>query len=281
MLPLEGRIALVTGASRGIGAAIAKRLGAEGADVICVGRTLHRGAGELPGSLLEVVAVIESLGGAAVAVQSDINDARQRARLAQEVLDQFGRVDILVNNAAVGEFVPLEKVTDAALRWQFEVNVLAPFDLSQKLIPAMRKNHWGRIVNISSFLAENPAGPPYPIADRQHGPTLYGATKAALNRITSGLAAELEGTGIAVNSLAPVSAVRTERFASIMEAEPEARSASAHLQQEPIEVMAEAALALCLVDPLKTSGRTLYSQHYLAQIGRAVRTLDGKAVYVE
>jgi NAD(P)-dependent dehydrogenase (short-subunit alcohol dehydrogenase family) len=277
MSPLKERIAVVTGASRGIGAAIAKRLAAEGATVVCSARTLEAGGQHLPGSLQEVVAAIESAGGRAAAVRCDVSDPHSRAQMMDEVLARFGRVDILVNNAAGATFAGIDKVTDASLQWQFEINVFGPLDLCQRALPGMRERGWGRIVNISSAQAEMPKGPPFLPNDRYYGPLVYGMTKVALNRFTAGLAAELEGSGIAVNSVAPVSAVYTEGVAAMLSHDASIRS-DPLWQEEPVEAMAEAALALCLVDAATTSGRNVYSLHYLKEIDRPVHTLDGSAV---
>ena len=277
MQALQNKIAVVTGASRGIGAATAKRLAAEGATVICTARTVEAGGSAVPGSLAETVRAIEAMGGKAHALQCDVSNAVSRALMMERALMQFGRVDILVNNAAGAQFLPVDKVTEALLHWQFEINVYGPFDLAQRVLPGMRERNWGRIVNISSAQAEMPNGPPFLPNDRYHGPLVYGMTKVALNRFTAGLAAELEGTGIAVNGVAPVSAVYTEGVAALLSHDPSIRS-DPLWQEEPVEAMAEAALALCLVDPAVTSGRTVYSLRYLEEIGRAVHTLDGRKV---
>jgi len=277
MKTLQGKVAVVTGASRGIGAAIAKRLAAEGAIVACTARTVEAGGAHLPGSLNETVAAIEALGGEAFAVQCDVAEPVSRALMVEKVLSRYGRVDILVNNAAAATFAPIERVTAASLHSQFEINVYGPFDLCQRVLPGMRERGWGRIVNISSAQAEMPKGPPFLPNDRFHGPLVYGMVKVALNRFTAGLAAELEGSGIAVNSVAPVSAVYTEGVAAMLSHDDSIRS-DPLWQEEPVEAMAEAALALCLVDPAATSGRNVYSLRYLEEIGRPVYSLDGRSV---
>lgn len=274
---LDGKIAVVTGASRGIGAAIAQRLGAEGATVVCAARTLEDAGEHLPGTLRDTVRLIEANGGKAVAIQCDITSALSRAALIDETLRQFGHVDILVNNAALAQFATIETTTNEQLHHEFEADVFAPFDLSQRVLPGMRERKWGRIVNISSAMAEIPAGPPYPVHHRFFGQVLYGTTKMALNRLSTGMAAELEETGIAVNTLAPVAAVFTPGVAALLEKAALDRSNPLWVE-EPVEAMAEAALALCLVDPMVTSGRNVYSLRYLEEIGRAIHTLDGRSV---
>jgi citronellol/citronellal dehydrogenase len=278
MKPFQDKIAVVTGASRGIGAATAKRLAAEGATVICTARTVEAGVNPIPGSLEETVKIIESMGGKAFAVKCDVSDHASRNAMMDEVLKRFGRVDILVNNAAGSHFLPIDKVSQDKLHWQFEINVYGPFELAQRVLPGMRERNWGRIVNISSAQAEMPKGPPFLPNDRFYGPLVYGMTKVALNRFTAGLAAELEGTGIAVNSVAPVSAVYTEGVAAMLAHDDSIRSDPLWVE-EPVEAMAEAALALCLADPAVTSGRNVYSLRYLEEIGRAVHTVDSRSVF--
>jgi NAD(P)-dependent dehydrogenase (short-subunit alcohol dehydrogenase family) len=151
----------------------------------------------------------------------------------------------------------------------FEVNVRAPFDLAQRVLADLRARGGGAIVNVSSDTAKPPR-PPFSEFDRSGGASLYGATKAALDRISVGLAAELAGDGIAVNSLSPVAAVLTPGVLALGVV-PEAWRETA----EPVECMAEAALALCERRDPPISGRILYSRPFLAELGRAVRALDG------
>jgi len=272
---LKDRIAVVTGASRGIGAAIAKRLAAEGATVVCTARTVEDGS-EIPGSLSRTVKIIGEMGGKAVAIQCDVANAASRASMVAQVLEQFGRIDILVNNAAGGAFETLEQITHTSFQWQFEINVFGPLELCQLVIPGMRERGWGRIVNISSAQAKIPEGPPFLPNDRYYGPMVYGMTKVALNRMTAGLAAECEGSGIAVNGVGPVSAVYTEGVAHKLK--DHAVRSDPLWKEEPVESMAEAALALCLVDPAVTSGKSVYSGDYLQEIGQPIYNLDGRSV---
>lgn len=275
---LKDKIAVVTGASRGIGAAIAKRLAAEGAVVVCTARTVDDG-GEIPGSLSRTVQLIGEMGGKAVAVPCDVTDAASRAGMVQQVIAQFGRIDILVNNAAGGVFETVDKISHKSFQWQFEINVFGPLELCQLVLPGMRERGWGRIVNISSAQAKMPEGPPFLPNDRYYGPLVYGMTKVALNRLTAGLAAECEGTGIAVNGVAPVSAVYTEGVAHKLK--DHAVRSDPLWKEEPVESMAEAALALCLVEPENMSGKSVYSGDFLAEINQPVHNLDGRSLWTQ
>ncbi len=271
MSACQGKVALVTGASRGIGAAVALRLAAEGAAVAVTARTLDH-HDHLAGSLNETVRQIETLGGRAVPVVADLADGDDRARIVSEVEAALGTVDILVNNAAAAFYLPTPDITLKRRRIMYELNVHAPIDLAQGVIPGMRAKGRGWIVNVSSATSKHPSGPPF--TTRQSVGAVaatYGSSKAALERYTTGLASELYGDHIAVNSVAPVAAVRTpgadELVADIMAANPGL--------VEPMEVMVEAILALCTCDPDTLTGRVTFSGPLLAELGIEPKNLDG------
>ena len=156
-------------------------------------------------------------------------------------------------------------------RLMFDLNVHAPIDLAQQVIPGMRERGRGWIVNISSATSRHPKGPPFdPGIKLGTTSTLYGATKAALERITTGLAAEVYDDGIAVNSLAPVAAVRTPgaevHLGPLLDERPEI--------VEPVEVIAEAALVLATCDPATVTGRVVYSRPFLNELGRTTEAAE-------
>ncbi|WP_037568731.1 SDR family NAD(P)-dependent oxidoreductase [Phaeacidiphilus oryzae] len=262
---LDGRVALVTGASRGIGTAIAARFAAEGAAVAVSARTVEPVAGRLPGTLGETVRCIRAAGGTAEAFPADLSRPEEREALAAGVRERLGPVDVLVNNAAVTFFSPVREFTARRAALMFEVQVHAPMQLAQLVVPEMAERGRGWILNVSSGAARHPALPPTAFARR--GGTVYGMCKAALERFSTGLAAELYEDGIAVNALAPNRVVPTPgtvfHHLTTMD-DPDA---------EPPAVMAEAALALCcapVAERPELSGRIAYSQDLLTELGLAV-----------
>jgi citronellol/citronellal dehydrogenase len=272
--PLEGRVALVTGASRGIGAAIAQRFACEGAVVAVAARSLDEAAqGGLPGTLRETVAAIEATGGRAVPYRVDLTSSDSRADLVDRVVADLGPVDVLVNNAATSIFMPFTDISEKRLRLITTINYFAPFDLCQRVIPAMRERGGGWVLNITSLSGDIPTTPPPDPIYHLQG-TAYGSSKAALNRLSEGLASEFYADSIVANALAPVKAVLTEGVKATLT---EDAIADTDIL-EPIEAMAEAALALCTSDRDGLNGGVYKSLTLLEQLGRRIRTLDGKTL---
>lgn len=268
---LSGKVAIVTGAKKGIGAAISRRLVSEGAICICTSRSAQD---KLSSTLVRSLGHYTGQSGFSILVLCDLESKLDRHTLIEQVIKIFGRVDILVNNAAFQQFDPWFKVSPESIFRHFEVNFNAPFDLMQQVLPSMTERKSGRIINITSSLAVNPSGPPFHFNDTHLGPSLYGATKAALNRLSIGIAAEVHKQHVAINCLTPEYAVLTETVKDLLSSAPTLTS-DPSWQEEPIEVMAEAALALCLASPALTNGQVLSSVRYLKSLGRSVRSLDG------
>ncbi len=257
---MDGRIALVTGASRGIGNAIARRFALEGATVVVTARTVEPGDSRFEGSISETVEQITTAGGHAVAFAADLALQDDRRRLVEEVARDIGPVDILVNNAAVTYFEPVVEFGERHYDLMFEVQVKAAFELAQLVLPGMVERGSGWILNISSGAARHPVGPPYR-AGVGRG-TVYGMCKAALERFTTGLAGEVSEAGVAVNVLSPAGVVATPGVVHHKLIPPGAED-----QAEPVEVIAEAAHALCTGSATGLTGRIAYSAPLLDELG--------------
>lgn len=252
---LEGKVAIVTGASRGIGEAIAIRLAMEGAKVAVSARTVEEGDHVLPGSINSVVKRIKDAGGEAKAIRADLFIEEHRVNLIKQTEDAFGSVDILVNNAAITYFIPVSDFPEKRYRLMMEVQVFAPFHLSQLVLPNMRQQKSGWILNISSHAAL------HPMKDTKgRGSTVYGMCKAALERFTSGLAAEVYSDNIGVNVISPglVATPGVVHHKLITEDTPEE-------QITPVEHMSEACLRLVHGDPKELTGKITYADDMLRE----------------
>jgi NAD(P)-dependent dehydrogenase (short-subunit alcohol dehydrogenase family) len=236
-----------------------------------VARSLDTAPPGVAGTLRETVAAIEAGGGRAVAIQGDILDASSRSEFVAAARSALGPIDILVNNATYGPYRALEKFRAPEIALTLAASVEAPLHLVQLVLPDLRTKGCGWILNISSATAKHPEGPPFIDWQQRGGSHLYATAKAALDRLSTGLAAELQRERIAVNALAPVAAVITEGVrASGAERWIEASMI------EPVEAMAEAALALVTGDPEQLTGRIAYSLRLLEELGREVHGLDGR-----
>src|ERR1700686_4619210 len=192
---LNDKVVIVTGASRGIGEAIARRFANDGARVAVSARTVNEGDHRLlPGSISGPVRAIADSGGHAIAVPADLAHKDDRARLIETVERELGPIDVLVNNAAVTYFEPVADFDERHFQLMFEVLVRAPFEMAQRVLPGLRARKRGWILNISSGAARHPQGPPY---TARAGSTVYGMCKGALERFSTGLAAEVYSEGIA------------------------------------------------------------------------------------
>lgn len=184
MSKLNGKVALVTGASKGIGAGIARRLASDGAQVVVNYATDKRAAEQ-------VVADIQAAGGDAMAVQADVRIQSQVQALVQATVERFGGLDVLVNNSGVYQFAKIEASTEALYHQQFDLNVLGPLLVTGAAVPLLRQG--GSIINISSFVTRN-----LPVES-----AIYSGTKGAIDAITGVLSRELGPRGIRVNAVNP------------------------------------------------------------------------------
>lgn len=272
-----GKVAIVTGASRGIGRAISQRLASSGASVVVAARTETSG-GRLEGSIREVEQLIRAGGGTALAVACDVADPAACAELVEAARDAFGPVDILVNNAAltipdrrssqsvegprlsVAEALSIVNFPLDAYRRAFEVNLFSVYRLIQLVAPEMIRRGGGSIVNISSDAAQSPGEGPYP---RTPGVPMhaYGTSKAALEHLTRTVAYELASHGVAVNAVLPSLTVET----------PGAVFASGGQVGDtlPMERFVDAVELLCGVSSAERTGSVMHSEDLLdPQAGR-------------
>jgi citronellol/citronellal dehydrogenase len=254
----EGKVALVTGGSRGLGKAIAQRLAAEGAAVAITARTMEPDPKYL-GSLQETREEILSTGGQAVAIQADLSSPDDRERLMTEVKEQLGPPDILVNNAAVTFLRPLDEFPEKRARLMIEMHVLAPLHLTQMAIPAMRERRRGWVLMLTSLAGDRIEGPPFSEFDSAAGFGVYGPCKAALARLAQSFAAELYGDGIAVNAASTTKPVATPGAGTLDLAKEDT---------EDISYITETALLLCTGDPAVLTGRVAETQPFLREMGR-------------
>jgi citronellol/citronellal dehydrogenase len=264
------RNALVTGASRGIGASIAERLAAEGANVVITARTVDR-HDHLPGSLTETLARCRRYGTTVEAVAADLGDPESRGRIVPEALDILGgRVDVLVNNAAAAMYASMLEYPPKRAHISFEVNVHAPLELAQAVVPGMVERGEGWIVNVSSATSRHAPGPPFRTSGVTTKIGVYGATKAALNRITNAFAVELHGKGVRINTVEPRAAVMSEGADALV------GGTLSDDQIESMEAMVEATVALCDC-PADRTGGVHVSLDLLDELGLTVMSLDGRA----
>jgi NAD(P)-dependent dehydrogenase (short-subunit alcohol dehydrogenase family) len=260
---LTGKVAIVTGASRGIGHEIAKLFATEGAKVVCAARTLNEGDHRLlTGSLAGTVAAIHQAGGEAMPVTADVSSETDCLALVETARAAYGPIDILVNNAALTYYIPTAEYPTNRWMRSFAVNVHGPFMMSKAVLPDMIARRAGAIVNISSGSAIGPGRGPY--EDKAvRGGVLYGACKAALERFTQGLAQEMaQYSGITVAAVSPSRVVPTPGTVhhKLVSGIDDPRG-------EPPILMARAALLLASEPASTVNGRVTYSQQILKEYG--------------
>jgi citronellol/citronellal dehydrogenase len=259
----EGKVAVVTGASRGIGRAVALRMAEEGARVAVAARTLEPDP-RRRGSLTETVEAIEAAGGVAIAVRCDLTKEEDRRLLVDETEARLGPIDILVNNAAVTFLQPFESFPRKRFDLMVEMQLWAPFELSQLVVRGMKERGEGWILNVTSRAANPAEGPPFAEIQKT-GFAVYGLAKAALNRMSNAMAAELYDHGIAVNALGPWDNVATPGA--------DHHDLVTGYPTESVDLMAEAAVILCSSAPREITGRVVYTKSLLAEWERRPRGL--------
>jgi NAD(P)-dependent dehydrogenase (short-subunit alcohol dehydrogenase family) len=236
---LEGQVAIITGASRGLGEYCALGFAREGAKVAIAARTVEEGDSRLPGTIHRTAALVEEAGGEALPLVCNVADVASIEAMVAEVIGHWGRIDILMNNAAIQP--PGVNSNIAPKHWElmYAVNVHGPFHCIRAVLPAMNEQQRGNVINISSAASG--------------GGTPYGGSKRALEAMTEGLAAELKHQGIVVNALKPTSAIETPGF--LFAQLPRDDQASDAPDLPPRDSYVEAAILLAVQDVNSFTGR--------------------------
>ncbi|MDO8389742.1 MAG: SDR family oxidoreductase [Actinomycetota bacterium] len=257
---MQGKVVIVTGASRGIGKQVAIELGRRGATVVVAARTVEARK-TLPGTIGETVAEIEAGGGTALAVQADMGVEDELLRLVATTLDTFGRIDVLVNNAAATSGrawgAPLLQLSRADWQQQYDVNLNAPFTLTKAVAPIMAAQGGGRVVNVTTG---HHGGDDYEPAPGIPVPLAYPSSKAALDKFCNLVSGELKRIGISIVNVNP-GFVRTE-MVDLMEQSGVDTSASISITI-PTRVLCH--LATC-DNPMQYTGRVIQAEEMIEEL---------------
>lgn len=256
---LAGKVAIVTGASRGLGQYCALAYGHEGATVVVAARSEHA-TERLPGTIYETASRIESNGGSALPIVCNVADAQSIEHMVQQVIDRFGQIDVLMTNAGVQPAGGIATIQPRHFELEFRVNVFGTFHAIRAVLPHMFERGSGAIITISSA------------ATRSGGH--YSSTKRAVEALSIGLANEVRDRGVAVNCLKPTSSIRTP--GALFRRTPEQRAAYQGLTSESYE---EAAILLALQTPATCTGAVLSDAMAVAQLGSPEDFQRFKAMY--
>ncbi len=256
MLPLQGRVAVVTGSSRGIGRAMVLRLAAEGAAVVVTGKSEHP-TEKLPGSIHSVVSEVAAAGGRAIAVHLDVRREEDVVAMVGRTIAEFGRLDILVNNAGALWWRSVLETPAKRYDLMWDVNVRGSFLCSQHALPHMIRNGFGHIVMCSPPIGTEPSP----------GYVAYMTTKMGMTRLAIGIAAEHAGDGVACNALWPVTLI--ESFATINHG-----VGDRSIWRSP-DILSDALVEIVTTDPAQLTGRQLLDEPFLRERGWSQQRLDG------
>ena len=261
--PLAGKVALITGASRGIGRDVAVALAEAGADIVVAARSETVTDPRLPGTIHTVAKEVEARGARALPVKLDVGKDEDIEAAVQKTLDTFGRIDILMNNAAILVPGTTRSVQPRHIDLIYRINLRAPIMLIRAAIDPMAKGGGGHIINVSSRGAVFPGPGPYSEdqVQRARG-AFYGMVKAGLERYSQGLAMELQPDGISVNVLSPQGRIATpgSKFAANSRENPD-------LEFEEAVDMGKATVWLCRQDPRRFTGHILFDQEVVREQG--------------
>ena len=258
--PLEGRVAIVTGSSRGIGRAMALRLANEGARLVVTGKS-EEPTDRLPGSIHTVVKEIEDAGGAALAVRVDVRHDDEVEAMVKQTVDHFGSVDILVNNAGALWWQPILQTPPKRYDLMWQINVRAAYACAYFALPYMVQRRWGHIINCSPPITTEPSP----------GHVAYMTTKMGMTRMAIGIAAEHASDGIASNALWPVTMI--ESLATIN------WGLGDRSQWRSPEILCDAMMEILRTEPPTLTGRQILDEPFLRERGYSDAQLD--AYWVE
>jgi len=252
---LEGRVAVVTGSSRGIGRAMVLRLAREGAAVVITGKS-EAGTERLPGSIHTVAEEVERAGGQALAVRVDVRHEDEVRAMVERTVERFGRLDILVNNAGALWWQPVLQTPPKRYDLMWEVNVRASYLTAYHALPHMVQQHWGHVINCSPPIS----------TDASPGYVAYMTTKMGMTRLAIGIAAEHEKDGVAANSLWPVTII--ESLASIN------WGLGDRSQWRSPEILCDAMMEIVNTEPPSLTGQQLLDEPFLRGRGWTQAQLD-------
>jgi citronellol/citronellal dehydrogenase len=250
MADLRGRVAVVTGASRGIGRAITLGLAKAGCAVVIAAKSTAESE-KLPGSIHTVAAEVEALGGQALPVQVDVRDEEQIEALAARTRERFGRIDVLVNNAGALWWRPLTETPAKRFDLVMGVNARAAFLCCRAVLPSMVERRWGHIINMS---------PPL-VLDLVPGRIAYSISKLGMTLLTHGLAEEARPHNVAVNSLWPVTIIESQASINWNLGTPA-------MWRKP-DILVDCVLRLVRKEPGELTGQALLDEDFLRTEGEA------------
>jgi citronellol/citronellal dehydrogenase len=252
---LAGRVAIVTGSSRGIGRAMVLRLAREGAGVVVTGKS-ESGSDRLPGSIHTVAEEVEKAGGTALPIRVDVRHEDEVKAMVDQTVEKFGRVDILVNNAGALWWQPVLQTPPKRYDLMWEINVRAAYLCAYYALPHMVQQHWGHVINCSPPITTEPSP----------GHVAYMTTKMGMTRMAIGIAAEHERDGIASNSLWPVTII--ESLASIN------WGLGDPSQWRSPEILCDAMMEILRSEPPSLTGQQILDEPFLRSRGWTQDQLD-------
>ncbi len=248
MSSLKDKVVIITGGSRGIGRATALRLAGEGAHIVVAAKTTAENP-RLPGTIHATANEVTAMGARALAVKCNVRHASDLENLVDATLKEFGRIDVLINNAGAIWVEPIENTPEKRFDLVMDVNFKGPFLLSQMVIPHMQKNGWGHIINMSPPIEPDQAG----------GKIAYMTSKFGMTMLAEGLGKEMGGSGIACNALWPRTLVESLATINWQMGRPQ--------DWRKADVLADAVAVILKQDPKTFTGNALIDEDVLREKG--------------